>query len=335
MASIIKRKRNNRTTYLAFVRRKGVKAIVKSFYNKTDAKKWARAMERKLDTGDFSDYSEASKLTLGDLLERYIEEGKHSTKKDKKNIAYRVGNLRKDIIADTNLLRLSTKHIAEFRDRSLRHWSPTTFNKHKSLISIIIDVAINDWGIYLPHNPCKLIKREKEPKPRNRILVNGEYERLIEACSSSKNKYLKSMVQFSIETALRQGELLKIRYELINFDKRTLFIPETKNGEARTIPLSEKALSILALIPRQLDGKLFPMTRDSLKVPWYRALKKAKINNFVWHDLRRHACSMLFEKGLSVPEVQLFSGHKDPRILLNTYTKLSPEKVAIKLKERG
>ena len=167
------------------------------------------------------------------------------------------------------------------------------------------------------------------------ILVNGEYERLIEACSSSKNKYLKSMVQFSIETALRQGELLKIRYELINFDKRTLFIPETKNGEARAIPLSEKALSILALIPRQLDGKLFPMTRDSLKVPWYRALKKAKINNFVWHDLRRHACSMLFEKGLSVPEVQLFSGHKDPRILLNTYTKLSPEKVAIKLKERG
>ena len=55
MASIIKRKRNNRTTYLAFVRRKGVKAIVKSFYNKTYAKKFARAMERKLDTGDFSD----------------------------------------------------------------------------------------------------------------------------------------------------------------------------------------------------------------------------------------------------------------------------------------
>ena len=62
-------------------------------------------MERKLDTGDFSDYSEASKLTLGDLFERYIEEDKHSTKKDKKNIAYQVGNLRKDIIADTNLLR--------------------------------------------------------------------------------------------------------------------------------------------------------------------------------------------------------------------------------------
>ena len=81
------------------------------------------------------------------------------------------------------------------------------------------------------------------------------------------------MVQFSIETALRQGELLKIRYELINFDKRTLFIPETKNGEARTIPLSEKALSILTLIPRQLDGKLFPMTREDTLVQC--CLKKA------------------------------------------------------------
>ena len=64
MASIIKRKRNNRTTCFAFVRRKVVKAIVKSFYNKTNAKKWTRVMERKLDTGDFLDYSEASKLTL-------------------------------------------------------------------------------------------------------------------------------------------------------------------------------------------------------------------------------------------------------------------------------
>ena len=64
MASIIKRKQNNRTIYLAFVRRKGVKAIVKFFYNKTDAKKCARVMERKLDTGYFSDYSEAFKLTL-------------------------------------------------------------------------------------------------------------------------------------------------------------------------------------------------------------------------------------------------------------------------------
>jgi len=331
MAYILKRKYKASWKYRVQITRAGFKTLFKTFDTRTQAKKWARLMETKIDTGSLSDYSEASKLTFGDLLERYLFEGKHATKKDKRNIEYRVGSIRKDIIADTNLLRLSTRHIAEYRDRKLKVWSPTTFNKHKSLISIIIDVAMNDWGIYLPHNPCKLVKREKEPNPRNRILVNGEYKRLIDACALSKSKYLKPMVQFSIETAVRQGELLRIRYEDINFNKRTLFIPETKNGEARTIPLSEKALLILASIPRQFDGKLFPMSRDSLKVPWNDALRVAVIKNFRWHDLRRHACSRLFEKGLSVPEVQLFSGHKDPRILLNTYTKLSPEKVAIKL----
>jgi len=51
MALIIKRKRKTKTTYFVFVRRKGVKTISKSFINKTDAKKWARVVERKLDTG--------------------------------------------------------------------------------------------------------------------------------------------------------------------------------------------------------------------------------------------------------------------------------------------
>jgi len=65
------------------------------------------------------------------------------------------------------------------------------------------------------------------------------------------------------------------------------------------------------------------------------AKRKAKIDGFRWHDLRRHACSLLFEKGFNVPEVQVFSGHRTSTILLNTYTKLDAEKIAIKLKERG
>ena len=81
MAYIERRKRKKGFTYTAFIRRIGHKAINKTFDTQTDAKKWARALERKLDTGDFSDYSEASKVTLGDLFKRYINEGKHKHKK--------------------------------------------------------------------------------------------------------------------------------------------------------------------------------------------------------------------------------------------------------------
>ena len=150
------------------------------------------------------------------------------------------------------------------------------------------------------------------------------------ACEKSKNPYLKAMVEFSLETAVRQGELMKMSYD-INMKNRTVLLRDTKNGEDRVLPLSDRALQILVSVPRNLYGRVFPITRDSLKFWWKQALREAKIKDFVWHDLRRHSCSFLFEKGLSVPEVQLISGHKDPRVLLNTYTKLDPVKIARKL----
>ena len=74
------------------------------------------------------------------------------------------------------------------------------------------------------------------------------------------------------------------------------------------------------------------MTRHSLKFWWRQALKRAKIKGLRWHDLRRHAITIMFEeKGLDVPTVQLISGHKNPMVLLNTYTKLNPEILVAKL----
>ncbi len=279
MASIIKRKRNKKTTFLVFIRRKGVKPMRKSFINKTDAKKWARAVERKLDTGDYSNYEEASKLLLGDLFKRYISENKHKKMKSWKMYEFRIRIILQDTITDINLLRISSKHLAEFRDRKLKEVGKVSFTKEAlDKIEKMLD---------------KQIKKEKK----------------------------------KIE--------LQMRHDHINFDKRTLLIPFTKIGRPRTIPLSPKAIEILQSMPRRLDGKIFPLTRDSLRSCFKIAKRKAKIDGFRWHDLRRHACSLLFEKGFNVPEVQVFSGHRTSTILLNTYTKLDAEKIAIKLKERG
>ena len=331
MAYIQRRKRHKGWTYTVHVKRKGFKTMVRTFDIRSQAQKWARGVERKLDIGDYSDYTEASKLTLRDLLNRYKAENKHRRKKDWKNEEYKINYILKDTIADTNCLRLSTKHLIEFRERRLMTVSGSTFNKDLSFISTIIQTAINDWGIYFPSNPCRAIKREKENDPRDRVLEPREQKELLEACALVNNPYLKPMVQFSIETAVRRSELLGIRYKNINFNNRTLLLTNTKNGKDRTIPLSEKAFLILQSQPRQFDGKVFPMTNNQVKHFWDEALQKTNIKGFRWHDLRRHACTLMFEKGLSVPEVQLCSGHLDPKILLKTYTKLDPRKLVAKL----
>ncbi len=346
MATIQRRKWKKKTSYVALVRRKGFKTVVKSFRTKSEAKKWGRAIERELDLGNYNDFSEAQRLTLADLFTRYLREDKHKKIKSWRMHEFRIGILLKDTISDTNLLRLSSKHLSEFKDRKRKEVGPSTWNKYLSLISVVIDTAMKDWGIYLPNNPVRNADREREPRPRDRTLTAEEYQRLLQVCDTLKQErfrrgdtaihlYLKSMIIFSVETAIRQGELLAMRYDQFNFDKRTLYIPETKNGEPRTIPLSTKAIRVIQSVPRRIDGNVFPLTCDSLKA-WFKiARREAKLKDFRWHDLRRYACSLLFEKGLSVPELQLVSGHKDPRVLLNTYTKLSAEKIAIKLMERG
>ena len=331
MAYIRKKKYKKKSSFQVQVRRQGFKTLVKSFETKTDAKKWARAMERKFDMGDYSNYSEASKLTVRDLMLRYLAENKHRKKKGWRMEEYRVNYINEDTIADTNCLRLSSKHLIEFRERRLKKVSTSTFNKDLSFISIVIETAMHDWGIYFPHNPCRSLKREKESQPRNRRLINDEQRQLIEACALSDNKYLKPMVQFSIETAIRQGELLKLTHKQINWDDRIMTLTDTKNGEDREVPLSEKAYLILRSQITRIDGRIFPMTKDSLKFWFKQAKRRANIKDFRWHDLRRHACSLLFERGLSVPEVQSISGHRDPRILLSTYTKLDPKKIVKKL----
>ena len=138
MASIMRRKWRKKLSYVAQVRRKGFKTLVKSFSTRTGAKKWARAMENKLDRGDYSDYSEASKVTLGDLFKRYISENKHRGKKQWRYEEYRKDQLLKDTISDINLLRFSTRHLAEFRDRRLQQVKSATSIKILILLVLLL-----------------------------------------------------------------------------------------------------------------------------------------------------------------------------------------------------
>jgi hypothetical protein len=77
MAYILKRKWKNKTTYRVQVKRTGFKSAFKSFNSRTEAKKWARTIEREFDQGNYIDYSEAQGFTLGEVMQRYIREDKH------------------------------------------------------------------------------------------------------------------------------------------------------------------------------------------------------------------------------------------------------------------
>jgi integrase len=127
------------------------------------------------------------------------------------------------------------------------------------------------------------------------------------------------LTQFALASAMRRGEILGLRWDDIDFAKRTAFIALTKNGTARTVPLSSKAVEILTQLPRNIEGTIFPINGPALSASFDRARKLAKLDDFHFHDLRHMAITRLAEKLPNLIELSAVSGHKSLAMLKRYY----------------
>ena len=123
------------------------------------------------------------------------------------------------------------------------------------------------------------------------------------------------LVALAIETGMRRRELLNLKWQHINLNRRTCHLPMTKNGSSRDIPLSSCAIETLRDLPRNLSGVVFPLSPVALRRLWRGARGRASIEDLRFHDLRHEATSRFFERGLKVMEVASINGHKDLRML--------------------
>jgi integrase len=236
-------------------------------------------------------------------------------------------------LSQVALSDVTTGMVSAYCAERLQRVKPGTLNRELDMLRHAFATARRDWDVPLVHNAFADVTRPKGAHPRERRLDPGEQERLLSACVRCRNPYVRFLVQLAIETAMRRGELLKVRWCDVSVEKRTLHIPVTKNGHARTIPLSGVALALLRDLRDQCgpsSERLLPITENTAKMAWKRLAKRARLENLRFHDLRHEAISRFFEKGLNVPEVALISGHRDPRMLFR-YTHPRAEDVATKL----
>ena len=113
----------------------------------------------------------------------------------------------------------------------------------------------------------------------------------------------------ALTTGMRQGEILKLRWDDVDFDRNQITVRDTKNGTNRVIVLSSVLRDVLVNAP-QTHETLFNITASGLQQAFSKLTTRLQINNLRFHDLRHEAISSFFEMGLSVPEVQLMSGHR-------------------------
>ena len=323
--------RRRGTKWQAQVQLRGHPAMSWTLTTKRDAELWARQIEASIERGDVPGSLVALKtVTLLQMLERY-EATVTPLKKGEASERYRLRVLRNHQIARLSLDKLTPAMVTIYRDDRLRSVSPSSVRRELAILQHCLEVAKNEWGVALQQNPVSKIKKPAPGKARERRVAVEELERLRVALAKCRNGLLSNIVMFAIHTGMRRGEILSIRWSDINFDSSTVHLGDTKNGEARTVPLSSSALAALPAMDNRVMGeRVFPLSPNAVRLAWERLKRRAGINDLHFHDLRHEAISRFFELGLSIPEVALISGHRDFKMLFR-YTHLRPADVAKKL----
>lgn len=335
----------------ARVIRKGYPTSSKTFRSKKDAEQWARSIENEMDKGIWRDRSEAEHTTLKDALNRYAQEIIPTKKSGDREMGY-LRQWQSRPIAKRFMASIEGQDVAaSVREMEAEGKGPNTIRLHLALLSHLFNVARKEWRMSSIDNPVELVRKPKLPQGRDRRLVDDEETRLLDACDEGVTTWLRPAVIFGVETAMRAGEILEtwrylkdaegnkvktkvsngLQWSDIDLKKRTAHLPNTKNGEARTVPLSSRAVQVLQSLPRSMnDGRVFCTTYEGIHQAFARTCKRAGIEDLHFHDLRHEATSRLFEKGFNHMEVSAITGHKTLQ-MLKRYTHLRAEDLAKRL----
>lgn len=299
--------------------RKANQSITKTFINKVDAERWAKQIEVEIQKGSYTNLMLAERTTFAEIIERYITEVLPTMRGGKADYI-RLKALARRPIAKLNMVSLTPQKIAHHRDERLKEIAPATVIRELSYFSSIITYARKEWGINI-NNPVSLVSKPKNPQGRSRILDATETNALFEALKPTGRRsiWMLPLVKLALETAMRRSELLGLRWEHIDLERRTIFLQLTKNGTSRTVPLSTHAIQILTDMPRNLDSRVFPVTHEVVSQAFNRARRQARVQDVRFHDLRHMAITRLAEKLPNLIELSAVSGHKSLAMLKRYY----------------
>ena len=253
------------------------------------------------------------KIFFSDFAEEYLKYAKinkRSWKRDEvciKNLLPHFGDLL--------LSRIAPSDIEEYKRERLERVNPATVNRELSCLKYMFTVA-EKLGKFEGKNPVKEVKFLQHRQYVFRVLTREEIKSLINAAV----EYLKPILILALNTAMRKGEILNLKWNDVDFENRFLFIKETKSNVMRKIPMNDLVIKTLKSIETKSEfvftsiktGGCFKAVYNSFKT----ACQRAGINDCRFHDLRHTASTHMIQGGADVITVSRILGHSDIKMTL-------------------
>ena len=314
MVLTVRQLKNGKRRYHVRVRLRGVDRS-KTLRKKAEALRWAAVQERDIMLGHDSALEQSGQRTFGQMIDRYVAEVLTRKGFNTQRQQYQQLMFWKNYIGKAKLVDVKQDMISDAK-RLLFGRSNGTINQYLAVLNTVYVMARREWR-WCEVNPLEMVSRMDKPKPRVRYLSDEERQRLLFFCKVSRCRSLYPIVIITISTAPRKTEIRTIRWSDYDYRHHRIYLDETKTGERRSLPLYGQARTIMAeLFKQRQPGAVyaFPSPHGDHPVDfrhsWEKAVAKAKVSNFHFHDLRHSAASYLAMQGATSGQIAEVLGHK-------------------------
>ncbi len=330
MAGVRKVKYKGKFTgkWIAEVRMKDVPYSSQTFDTKLEAENWL--LQQRMMAGKEAQMIE--QRTVNNALDRYLDE----VSREKKGYKWerdRINVWKQHHLSALPIKSVTTDMMQDWINKRLQSVKGSTVRRELNLWSALFNTAIHQWK-WAEHNPVTHTRKPPKPQGRDRIISDAERDAIAEmlgyapdATIDSNQKRVAVAFLLALETAMRQSEIWNLSWDDVHLLQRFVRLHDTKNGTARDVPLSNRAIALIQQLDDGLGGRLFKCKQESSAQSFRAAVKLCGIHDMTFHDTRHTAITRLARK-LQPLELARMVGHKNLNQLLTYYNETASELAA-------
>ena len=294
--------------------------IRKPVGSRRDAENALAAVKADILRGEYR-FKKDRKIRFDDFAKEYLD----YAKVNKRSWGRDESSLKRllPLFGDLVLSKITPRHIEEYKKMRLDKVKPSTINRELICLKHMFTIAAK-FGKFDGKNPVKEIKFFQERQYIMKILDKEEIKRLINVSTG----YLRAMIIIALNTAMRKGEILNLRWNDIDFNEHYIYIKESKSNKTRKIPMNGVVAATLKDIKRQGEFVFMSPKTETRFIGTFRSFKtacrKAGVHDLRFHDLRHTAATLMVMGGTDLVTVKEILGHSSIEMTMR-YAHPTPE----------